>query len=335
MSYDLRITFSGLTLFVPQSNDTMHVLLPQSSGHVHAAAGAGTGHPSHNDGGVHGHHDPHGHDADGGATAVLDPPAEPGDPVKEQDADPEEDEEIEVHFTRLIYDTAYENPNAAELSRTYKVLDFTGRTLDLRGLTTTGEGLHPVVPNEIPSMDRVQRHVDPALVQDGALDARLAARLALGSGAITNCLLGARFSLAGQDQRITVRSEWTVRGVTSDEPANGGAGARRAVLPAQPAAGLPVPLYPIGQTIHLMVFNTTAEEFPPHGPGFDVPMPRGDAHHFAAYYPLTVEGPSNAIPRRINDRDVEVEHVGPRIKKQAPQTLLGMTCVQTSGTFAQ
>jgi hypothetical protein len=371
MSYDLRIMFSGLSMYVPQGSDTMHVLLPRAK-HVHGDHdGAENGHAPH-PGGVIGHQDEHNH-TEGGTTAVLDSPvpADTGvdagtdgpvngaatdgaagtatdgatDTATDGAADTETDaaadgaadtadtaEEMEEHFTRLLYDAAYEDPKAEQLSRKYIIRDFDGRMLDLRGLATTSERPVLTIPDEIPSMGKVKKHVDPALVQDGALDSRLAGRVIVGSGAITNCLLGARFNLAGEDQRITVRSEWTVRGVTNEEVDGT---QRRPVLPAQPASGLPLPLYPIGETIHLMVFNTTAEEFPPHGPGFDVPMPRSDAHHFAAYYPLTKEGPSDDIPRRISDHDVEVEQDGPKIKKRGPETVLRMTCVQTSGTLAQ
>lgn len=354
MSYDLRITFSGLSMYVPEGTDTMHVLLPQAGHHEHHGGGADGTHAAPAGGGVVGHQD-HGHNpfqAGGGGTGavMLDAPEDGVQPENPGEADEQDvpvvavgddveadsDDEMDVHHTRLIYDAAYEDPDATQLERKYIIRDFTGRMLDLRGLTTTGEGLDPTIPEEIPSMSRVGRHVDPALVADGALDARLAGRVALGSGALTSCLLGARFNLAGNDQRITVRSEWTVRGVTNEEdvpPAGAAAPSRRPVLASQPENGLPKPLYPIGQTIHLMVFNTTADEFPPHGPGFDVPTARRDAHHFAAYYPLTVEGAGNDIPRRITDRDVEVEQHGPLIKKQGPQTLLGMTCVQTAGSL--
>jgi hypothetical protein len=344
MSYDLRIMFSGLSMYVPQESDTMHVLLPRAQ-HVHGEhGGAGNGHADHADhaGGVIGHQDEHTH-PDGGSTAVLDAPvAADGEADTETDAAEEEStdaadgtaekgEEMEEHFTRLIYDAAYEDPQATQLSRKYIIRDFDGHMLDLRGLTTTSGPPDLTIPDEIPSMDKVKKQVDPALVQAGAVDPRLAGRVMVGSGAITDCLLGARFNLAGKDQRITVRSEWTVRGVT-DEEVDGTQ--RRLVLPAQPASGLPKPLYPIGHTIHLMVFNTTAEEFPPHGPGFAVPKPGGDAHHFAAYYPLTREGAGKDIPRRIDAREVEVEQDGPKIKKHGPETVLRMTCVQTSGTLA-
>jgi hypothetical protein len=237
-------------------------------------------------------------------------------------------EEIEQHFTRVIYDAAYEDPAATQLSRKYIVRDFERRSLDLRGLKTT-EPFDARLPDEIPPIDAIAGTVDPVLVADGSLDPRLAGRVVLGAGTLTNCLLGARFSLGGEDRRITVRSEWTVRGVTNDEKTADGA--TRGVLPAQEDGGLPRPLYPIGQTIHLMVFNTTAEEFPPHGPGFSVRRPREDAHHFGVYFALTT-GKGSEIPLRTTQRKVEVEEVGPPVTKRRPQAILRMSCVQARGT---
>ena len=134
MSYDLRIMFSGLAMYVhEEKKDLMHVLLPDASSHAH---GAGT-HGAH--GGVHGH--------DGGA-ALLDPPAKTGarswatdEEETEDAAAPDADSAIEQHFTRIIYDAAYEDPTATQLSRKYVIRDFQGSSLDLRGLATTSRSI--------------------------------------------------------------------------------------------------------------------------------------------------------------------------------------------------
>lgn len=287
MSYDLRIMFSGLALYVPDAT-AMHVLLPATE---HGAGnGGGAGHPH-----------------------------------------------VEPHFTRIFYDEAYEDPRATGLSRRYRMMEFNGRTLDLTRLPTD-EVLDARIPGEIPSMEPFANPV-PRTLLEGNLDAKLAGRVTMKTGAVTDCLLGARFDVEGETKRITVRSEWTIRGIKLDEPvppsAGGKEGARRPVLPEQPAAGLAKPLYPIGQTIQLMVFNTLPVEFPPHGPGFVVTETDGDADHFRAYYDLCPpKNPGNPpFPKQTDQLAVDVD--GDEVANDDPQAINGMTCVQAMAMAEQ
>lgn len=326
MSYDLRITISGLALYVPDG-DAMHVLLPATEHHTHhAGSGGESEHPA-------GHDEPHAgheHHHEGGGAA----PASGGNGDEENDGEKDGKDKMEPHFTRIFYDVAHEDPNATQLSRTYRMMDFKGCALDLGGLPTA-EPLTSQVPGEIPSMEGLAKRVPRALLQrgqDGAIDPKLAGLLMMKSGAISDCLLGARFELKGQQQRITVRSEWTVRGITTDEavPAEGENGPRRPVLPAQPEAGLLKPLYPIGQTIRLYVFNALAEEFPPDGAGFNIGAPDEDGEHFLVYYDLArpVDEQKRPFPKLVGQHDVIVIGPGAVTHKGKPHGIQGLACVQ-------
>lgn len=286
MSFDLRIHFVGLAVFVPEDTNYMHVLLPAAN-HVHEGA-----------------------------------------------------EVIEKHFARVIFDEAYLDPTKHQLSRKYRHIDIEGRELNLSGVPVADSNLDTRLPDELPALDPVAGPLDPALVS-GVLDPHvLTGRVTVDSGAMTFCGLGAAFHFTDliTPQRMPVRTEWTVRGVTSRKsPADGG----MAFLPEIPLVSSTLPaksipeLFPIGQTIHLMVFYAIAKEFPPKGEDFDIPQPGPEerAEHFPAYYDLY---PGMSTTRHIiptpASSGIDVEVSGEFVDEDGEQTP-GMTCLQAKATL--
>lgn len=310
MSFDLRIHFIGLALYVPEGSKAMHVLLPSTDGHVHEPGAAGPdGHPHHGD---------------------------PGGTKK-----------VDDHFARIVLDKAYLDPKHTQLAREYMFVDLQGRVLDLSGLPASGF-LNPTLTDELPSMDRVAHPVDRALVT-APPDARLAGRVTMDAGALTDYTMGARFRLnGGNPTRMALATEWTIRGIRSRKPAAEGGELYlpgRTLPSAQDATEIPeddktkLPdLYPVGETIHLMVFHTVASQFPPMGPGFFVRKAdavKDPSHHFLAYYSVCSKRPdvsqAGALPTGADAALVPVEGA---IIDPVGTEIPSLACVQARGTLA-
>jgi hypothetical protein len=250
---------------------------------------------------------------------------------------------IEKHFARIIYDEAYEHPDRTQLSRRYKLIDLDGRLLDLTGLAVTEPAIDTHLTDELPLITQVANPVERRHVEGLPDEQVVAGRVTMDSGALSFYSLGASFHLnsPSESQRMAVRTEWTVRGVASRKSAAEGG------WPVLPGLDLPsadttrkvarLPeLYPIGQSIHLMVFHAVSQEFPPHGEDFDIPEPTEDAHHFPAYYTVcrpvvTAAAAEPPIPRHAEVVDVEVD--GDLVEEDGVQTP-GMTCVQARAELA-
>lgn len=300
MSFDLRLHFTGLMTWVPEGN-LMHVLLPSTGEHTHTEGG-GEGPPEHE-------HDP----APGGPT-----------PIKKEE---EDEEKIEPHFARLVYDAAYGLPGQTQLVRSYKMVDLTGRVLQLTGLATT-EGFTPHLTDELPALGDVAGPI-PASRVVGLPTPPLGARVTMDAGALTDYELGAHFDYAGKEepQRMTFGTEWTIRGIASRSMEHGGAAFLPRLKLLGPGEGqeeLLPPLFPIGQTIHLTVFDTVATEFPPDGPFFNV-AGEGRDLHFGAYLDLCADRrPGDQRPRATTGKKVHVE--GAKVTLNGPQVPSGI-CV--------
>lgn len=364
MSFDLRIRFVGLAVYVPQDGKAMHVLLPSTAGHVHGAEqpGSGTG-----DGYVHPEAETELEPATRDESAP--PPAEAEAEEEEVvDAEAEADAEgqagtreghrhphaeapaattkMDDHHARIVFDKAYLEPGQTQLKREYVMLDLQGRVLDLSGLATSARPLNDVLPDELAPMDRVAHAVPRDLVTD-LPDARLAGRVTFDAGALTDHSLGALWTLnGGNPQRMTLDTEWTIRDIQSTKTTAGGVVAclPERVLPgaADPAdlaeeekPKLPE-LFPIADTIHLMVFHTVANQLPPAG-DFDIglPAPSDRPDHFMAYYsvcpkrgdvPPAGEKPLPAPARRVVVDGPQVPATG----KEFPS----LSCVQAWASLA-
>lgn len=299
MSFDLRIQFSGLMVWVPEGHTSMHVLLPATGSHVHAQPR----------GGVHGH---------------------------EACAGPEHDSGVCRHFARLVYDAAYERPGQTQLSREYVMVDLADRVLDLTGVSSP-EGIDVTLPDEIPSLDTMAMPVERVLV-DEMPDARLAARVSMRSGSLTSYELGAPFNFVSPDvpQRITAGTEWTIRGIDSrtSTPAGG-----VPYLPGQAILGpgkalatrLP-DLYPIRQTIEMTVFHVVPGELPPHAPRFN-PAGEGRDDHFSAYF--QVARPRDVAVRvPVANAGMRVRVKGDLVDNNAAQ-IPGVICVQAQASLQE
>lgn len=348
MSFDLRIHFNGLMMWVPEGDGMMHVLLPDTSGHSHSPTPV----EDPKGGGVHAHqHDGHGGTATvpaGNGNGAAAPSAKGAAPaVNGAAAAAKKDAGAAAatnrissalapvahppHFARIVYDAAYEQPNQKQLSRRYKMVDLTGRVLDLTGIATT-HGFCGCLPDELPSLDGVAERVPVELVRE-LPDHRLAGRVSMDAGVLSTYELGALFNFGGKDQpqRMTFETEWTVRGIASRMSASRGGAeflpgpALQGPTPAQEAR-LPN-LFPIADTIHLIVFNTVLSELPPRGTLFDIKA-QGRDDHFGAYFgickPLRGGIVKPVAATRVN---VEVEGALPPRGPQIP----GAICVQSQG----
>lgn len=318
MSFDLRIHFIGLALYVPEDGKAMHVLLPSTAGHVHEAeetdSGDGEGHvhpetdtgteteSATRDGDVQPSADAYAADADVEADGYPAEEEEGEAGTRDEHVHPHAEApatttKVEDHHARIVFDKAYLDPKATQLAREYVMLDLQGRVLDLRGvLSSTPPPLNDVLPDELAPMDRVSDGVPRDLVTK-LPDARLAGRVTMDAGALTDYSLGALWRLnGGNPQRMTLDTEWTIRDIQSTTTVAGVVVAclpERVLPSAADAADLEeakkpkLPeLYPIADTIHLMVFHTVANQLPPAG-DFDIPKPDPDKDrpdHFMAYY---------------------------------------------------
>ena len=329
MSFDLRIRFSGLMIWVPEPGHSMHVLLPSTHGHVHGGGAATNG------GGVHGHEYDRragvGRDAAVLASSRFSTREAGFDRVTFRESETRTSRAaaaaVETHFTRIIYDAAYEKPGQTQLSRTYVMVDLEDRVLDLTGLSTS-DSVNLALPDELPSLDNVAHPVDPALVSQMP-DHRVAARVTMDAGALTQYDLGAALHLESADkaQRMTSGTEWTIRGIASRMPVSMGG---VEYLPGLVLRGpehaqensLPN-LFPISNTIHLSIFHTISSEFPPKGRLFQ-PSNERDAH-FSAYYGVCPPVHGVRIPERADDLPLVVR--GDEVKFNE-KTVPSAICVQ-------
>jgi hypothetical protein len=279
MSFDLRIRFTGLMMWVPEDQTAMHVLMPKMTGHGHEGHG-----------------------------------------------------EMPEHFARLVYDVAYEQPGATQLSREYQMVDLTGSVFDLDQITSL-EGFDPSLTSELADMSVVADPVDPALVR-AMPDERLSARVTLHCGVLTDYRLGAPYNFESSDrpQRITPATEWTIRRVASRDSGEPAGSLPRLVV-SGPNGENPLPeLHPIGQTIHLEVFHAVAAFLPPHDDERFNPEDDEGAtdSHFIAYYALSpARGNNPRLPKASTGWSVTVRD---RVEKggiEAP----GSVCGQTRGTL--
>lgn len=324
-SFDLRIHFVGLMMWVPEGETAMHVLMPSTEGHVHGggggdeggggAAGGGGG------GGVHAHqHHVSGHpvapsgDADARLAraarevmAALSAEADaPMFAAAEATAADKKTETTPLHFVRLAYDVAYENPKSTQLAREWEMVDLTDRVLDLTKLKSS-DGFVPSLPDELASLDPFANPVPKALVQQLPASP-VAARVSMSSGVLSDYEVGAPFTFENPDepQRITPVTEWTIRGISL--PDDGSNPLKDLVIlgPGENQGHGLRPLYPIGQTIHLTVYHMVGKEFPPHNKRFN-PEAGEDDDHFEAYFqvakPRTATPPP---PRKIAGEEILV-----------------------------
>jgi hypothetical protein len=234
-----------------------------------------------------------------------------------------------------MYDLAYLTPNQPELARSYELVDFEGRVLDLSGLDTGDEGLEPRLPNELPNLQNVSEPVSPRLVQE-LPNGRLAGRVTMDKGALTRYALGASFHLdnISVSTRMAFETEWTIRGIRPQIDAAGNPHLPPLVLQG-PNDGdqLPLPpLYPIAQTVHLTVFNAVSTAFPPRGALFRVPKPVESTHHFLAYHGLSRA--RHDPPRKPVAADVVDVVVRGDVPAPIGPHLPGVICVQVQTRLA-
>lgn len=342
-SFDLRIHFVGLMMWVPEDGTAMHVLMPSTEGHNHGGGGGEGGGGVAGTGGVHAHqHHLSGHPAAPSAAAdarlaraaaevmsALAAMAEAPAPLMA--ALDRSKETTPLHFVRLAYDVAYENPESTQLLREWEMVDLTDRVLDLTGLQSA-DGFDTNLPDELASLDRFANPVDRTLVQQLPAPP-IAARVTMKSGVLSDYEVGAPFTFESPDepQRITPVTEWTIRGIPV--PANKSNPLESLVIqgPGEKQEHRLPPLYPIGQTIHLTVYHMVSKEFPPHNLRFR-PEAREDDDHFEVYFkvatPRTAAPPP---PRKAAGLEIPVR--GARVKENDKQ-IPGSICGQAKASLA-
>jgi hypothetical protein len=294
MSFDLRIRFVGLAMFVPEPAKKapdgeveqparMHVLLP-----------AGELDPPH--------HPPHDHHGAGNGGPVSGRGEHGGHPAPGNGATPGGTQQQggrrhhERHFARVAYDTAYETENSADITRELKLVSLEKRTLDLVGLS--GEGLDPSLPGEICQLSAVAGELPPGVVGTSP-GPGLLGRVTMDAGVLSDVGLGAFFKFGPRGaERMTTRTEWTIRGIPGDRLP----GLALRGLNGEPDDVLPE-LFPVRQTIHLVVFNAPRSEFPPNGE-FHVNQPEKPADHFELYYNLYPTEPGD-VPQSADVGEID------------------------------
>lgn len=279
MSFDLRIRFEGLMMWVPEGEKAMHVLIPAITGHDH------------------------GKKKDGQEKEHQHPKKDPkgkGD-----------DQKIPEHVVRVVVDQAYLKPDQKQLTRNLFMVDLAGRVLDLTGLSW--DGMEASLPNEIPSLDGAVEPLHPDIVK-GKPVAPVAARVTMDAGAMTNYELGIPFTFLDEARRITGVTEWTIRGVgTRQSAAEGGAFCLRGTqILAHEDDKTDLPdLFPIGHAINLTVMHLVRGDFPPHGPRFNPEVEDPD-FHFDAYFDVAKpkrRKPEPPEPTKVPDIEVDGDPV--------------------------
>lgn len=334
-SFDLRIHFVGLMMWVPDGETAMHVLMPGTEGHSHGGRGGGGSEGGATGGGVHAHqHHVSGHPAPPSEAAdarlaraareMMAALSTVGDSTPTFLAASEAADKMPLHFVRLAYDVAYEDPKSTQLLREWEMVDLTDRVLDLTELQSS-DGFVPNLPDELASLDTFASPVSRALV-DQLPASPVTARVTMSSGVLSDYEVGAPFTFENPDepQRITPVTEWTIRGIPL--PDEGSNPLEKLIIrgPGENQGQKLRPLYPIGQTIHLTLYHMTSKEFPPHNLRFR-PEALDDDDHFEAYFqvakPLAAAPPP---PRKIAGQEILVRGATVVEKdKQAPGSICG------------
>lgn len=175
MSFQLRITFIGMCLFVPDvEKGRMHVLMPATG----SSGGADGGHD-----GQDGHGEPSG-GRDGGAHAGH--------------------HGVERHALRLVFDTANLSEGAKKPADLLVQVSLSNRVLVLPPI---GSILNPNLPDDLVPLSSP---LDPAVLGQLAQQ-RLSSRVELGSGYWSGHHPGECWELEeGQPRRMSHVLEWTV-----------------------------------------------------------------------------------------------------------------------------
>jgi hypothetical protein len=352
VTFDLRIHFVGLMMWVPDPAGAMHVLMPSTEGHVHGGGGEGGGAAG---GGVHAHqHHVSGHPAPRSAasdarlaravneiTAALEEtrhgartltPVAATEALAALSATAAATEGTPQHFVRLAYDLAYQIPSSTQLMRVWQMVDLTNRVLNLTGLQSSG-GFVSDLPDELASLDTMANPVDRALVTRlPASLSSVAARVTMSSGVLSDYEVGAPFTFESPDvpQRITPVTEWNIRGIPLPED---GSNPLQNLVIQGPEEGqetrLP-PLHPIGQTIHLTLYHMVSKEFPPHNLRFR-PEAENDDDHFEAYFQVATPKKATPPPRKLAGLEIPV--LGARVNEKDKQNP-GSICGQAKASLA-
>lgn len=222
MPFDLRVSFSGLAMYVTRDGGTVDVLLPSVPG-----------------------------------------PAAP-------------------HRVRIEYDAAYETPGSTQLSGERRVVDLDARVLDLTGLPAQDDS-DPRLPEDVPRLTSPAGQLS-APPPNTPLGDTLAARVTMDAGRFEKHA-PPMFSLyGGQSPDAPIRMEWTIEGITVDGDEDAVLRGRALLGPdGTPQERLP-DLFPIGETIHLTVFNAGTDPVPQ--PGTAPPADVSPQEDFAAFYSL-------------------------------------------------
>jgi hypothetical protein len=260
MSFDLKITFTGMCLYVPDPDKgRMHVLMPRSGG---------AGHEDH---AGHDGHEPGGHGDHGG---------------------------VEAHVVRLFADAAHLAPGTDERTGVVAgVAKMDDRVLDLTELESAILDLD-LSGRQLEDIGRIVGRSVPRRRVDGP-DEKVFCRVTLDGGAATAHAQGAVWEVDGKEQPLTYRIEWTLHDVWS-EGRDQALRLRLRAPDGAPAEELPplypIPAAEGGRpTIDLHVFHTPEHELPPwpRAPGNQAPS----GHHFLGLYELFDDPVKRPVPR--------------------------------------
>jgi hypothetical protein len=184
MPFTLKVSFTGMCLFVPDA-DRMHVLLPGTAGgHGGAPAGGGSRHEGHDhrgegggNGGGHGGH-------------------------------------VEAHAARLVFDTAHLRPNGVRLDGIPASISLRNLLLEL---PASGRAFAGQLPADLVRVNRAIRPevFDPATAQD-----LLTSRVTLRSGRCTDHDPGACWDWDNGPRAMSHVVEWSIEDFPGDSLEN-------------------------------------------------------------------------------------------------------------------
>lgn len=286
MSFDLRITLTGLCFFLTETEKReLWILMPASP------ANSGNGRD-------HDHHD-HAHGEEQSVSAGA----------------------VDQHFAKLMYDRGYENPDPdRRLKRDVACVSLDHRELILGSAdwwhTAPPTPLNLMLTDEIINLDREHDKVDRQVLGVPPLDPpildKLNARLKLEAGCLCDYAPGIVWEIgyAKRLGRLTYKAEWVIRNIPGNE-------LNKLELTALDQTRPPLlpTLYPIGDTIRLDILHLPSAKLPPN-----TVTGAADGRHIHYYEVLSQDYQNRQIPWRADGFELYKVDCPPPAK---PLSMLG------------
>lgn len=188
---------------------------------------------------------------------------------------------MEAHVARVLYDKAYEDPNADKPTWIPRSMDLTGEELEIlvsRGKPIPAQ-LEYALPDNLADLYAYTGKGVPASLLTAKLGDPVASRVTLDSGYVTDWNEAGPWMMGMESRCLVWRFTWTIPGMGDPDS-----------FDLKPKSGSPsTTLYPHDGRIDLLVYHAPAQEIPTSllMPIVPTPVEPGTrAMHFCALYDL-------------------------------------------------